>query len=30
MLFDGHHFYLNDTRTAFLDAVRRELETLVS
>jgi len=30
MLFEGHHFYLNDTRAAFLDAVRRELETLVS
>jgi medium-chain acyl-[acyl-carrier-protein] hydrolase len=30
MLFDGHHFYLNDARTGFLDAVRGELETLVS
>jgi len=28
MLFDGHHFYLNDARTGFLEAVRGEIVLL--
>lgn len=28
LLFDGHHFYLNDPQTGFMDALRRELVML--
>jgi len=28
MLFDGHHFYINDAQTGFLEAVRQEIALL--